>query len=279
MQVYSSAFLACSHRSQVFEPSEIRKRMLTDDDDLIRARDTPERMQLSNSTLSPSTALSVHVALTEDDIPGATEWVMRQLANKSALVRLAQAQQIGFVDDEELQLHLASNVHPAEYKEAVSYVLRQIFLEELEVPHIWTHKRDQITFFDVERPDYRMDLLAEEELWQINSFGQKYRSLLERLRTVKGLYAKFEVKDDYFEEEIVPRMDSAEMAADATEYLSMKYKSKKQDVNEFRFHDDDEVVADKKKKAPSRTSAYELAKKSLVSKLAEVCHTQTIGLD
>ena len=251
--------------------------MLTDDDDLIRARDTPERMQLSNSTLSPSSALSVHVTLTEEDIPGATEWVMRQLANKRELARLARPRNEDnqSFDDESEEIgdrSLPSSVHPTEYKEAVSYVLRQIFLEELEVPHIWTHKRDQVTFFDVERPDYRMDLLAEEELWQISTFGQKYRSLLERLRTVKGLYAKFEVKDDYFEEEIVPRMDSAEMAADATEYLSMKYKFKKQDVNEFRFHDDDEGAVDKKKKAPSRTSAYELAKKSMVAKLAEVRH-------
>lgn len=38
---------------QVFEPSEIAARFLTADDDVIRAADMPERMQLTTSSLSP----------------------------------------------------------------------------------------------------------------------------------------------------------------------------------------------------------------------------------
>jgi hypothetical protein len=51
----------------------------------------------------------------------------------------------------------------------------------------------------------------------------------------------------------------------------MKYKDKKQDiVSEFRFHDDEDPEVNKKRKMPSRISAYEVTKKSIVSKLAQV---------
>ena len=52
----------------MFEPSEIKARVLTEDDDLIRVKDMPERMQLATSTLSSHTGLSVHTPLTPDDL-------------------------------------------------------------------------------------------------------------------------------------------------------------------------------------------------------------------
>jgi transcription elongation factor SPT6 len=64
-----------------------------------------------------------------------------------------------------------------------------------------------------------------------------------------------------------------EVVADATEWLAMKYKDKKQDQDRFDFHfyDDEGPSETKKRKMPSRISAYEVAKKSIASKLAKVC--------
>lgn len=242
---------------QVFEPSEIRKRWLTEDDDLIRVQDIPERMQLATSSLSPLSSLSIHIRLTEDDLGGAAMWVTQRLS--------ARKNREFFSPEGQFQHLKASLVM------AVTFTLRYLFIEEFEVPYIWTHKRDHIRHFDVEDVRSRSELLTLGELWRIYALGKKYRSLLERRRALTASFERLKVKDEYFETEILPMVDSVEVVADSTEWLSMKYKEQKQNEAEFHFHDDDyeqEVI--KKRKMPSRISAYELTKKSIVSKLAEV---------
>ena len=61
--------------------------MLTEDDDLIRAQDTPERMQLATSSLSQSSSLSLHTPLTESDLDDAAGWVTLRISPKKALDR------------------------------------------------------------------------------------------------------------------------------------------------------------------------------------------------
>ena len=231
--------------------------MLTDDDDLIRAMDIPERMQLATSSLSQTSTLSLHVQLTEEDLGDAAMWVTQ---------RLSQQKNIDFFSpDGKLEKLKGALVM------AVTFALRQLFVEEYEVPYIWAHKRDYINHFDVDNIRSRIELLNLQELWQINALGQKYRSLLERRKALSASYQRSGVKDEYFEDEVVPQIDSVEVVADATEWLAIKYKDKKQDTApEFRFHDDDEPEVDKKRKMPSRISGYDNAKRSVVSKLAEV---------
>jgi transcription elongation factor SPT6 len=101
--------------------------------------------------------------------------------------------------------------------------------------------------------------------------GQKYRSFLERRRALATLYQRLQVRDAYYDQEIEPLLDNVEIVADATEWLTLKYKDKKQDAAaEFRFHDDEAPESEKKRKMPSRVSAYEVAKRSIVVKLVEV---------
>lgn len=242
--------------SQVFEPSEIRARMLTEDDDLIRAQDIPERMQLATSSLSPNATLSLHRNLTEADIDDAATWVTSRLSSRKTrdffspggpYVTYSQALVL-----------------------AVSYALRFLFIHEFEVPYIWTHKRDYISYFNPQEMRARVELISLSELWRIYALGQKYRSLLDRRNALIASYTRLNVEDEYFMQSIKPRIDCVEMVADATEWLSMKYKVNKQDSFDFHFHDDEEL--DRKRKTPSRISAYEVAKKSIVANLADVGH-------
>ncbi|KAG5652250.1 hypothetical protein H0H81_005645 [Sphagnurus paluster] len=239
----------------VFEPSEIKKRLLTEDDDLIRARDIPERMQLATSSLSPSSTLSLHTQLTEQDLGGAAMWVT---------VRLSQRKNREFFTPGGTNQHLKGALVMA-----VTFALRSLFVEEFEVPYIWTHKRDYIRSFDVSDIRSRQELLNLGDLWRIYTLGQKYRSMIERRAAMNTLYGRLTVKDTYFEEEVLPQVDSVELVADCTEWLSMKYKDQRSAEADFQFHDDVESEAIKKRKMPSRVSAYELLKKSVVSKLAE----------
>lgn len=246
--------------SQVFEPSIIRARMLTDDDDLIRAQDIPERMQLATSSLSQSSSLSLHTPLTDADLDDAAGWVT---------LRLSPTKARDFFSPDGIHSHLREDLVLA-----VSYALRYLFIQEFEVPYIWTYKRDYISYFNPKDLRARVELLTLPELWRIYALGQKYRSLAERRNALDSAYVRLGVEDKYYDNDIRPQVDSVEVVADATEWLAMKYKDKKQDNFELHFHDDDDQPETKKRKMPSRISGYEIAKKTVVSKLADVSVTR-----
>ena len=156
---------------------------------------------------------------------------------------------------------------------AVSNALKFLFGGEFEVPYVWTHKRDHISYFDVKDIRTRIELISLPELWRIYSLGQKYRSLSERRQLLEAAYAKLDVVDEYFQDHVRPKITSVEVVADATAWLAMKYNDKKQYDFHFPVHDEEEQTETKKQKTPTRTSAYEVAKKSLVAKLAKVCRS------
>ena len=243
--------------------------MLTEDDDLIRQHDTPERMQLANSSLSQSSTLAFQDTLTENDLDDAASWVITRLS--------PETERAFFRPDGQFHPYLRDLV------QAVSYALRFLFIQEFEVPYIWTHKKDYITYFNPENLRTKIELLSLEDLWRVYSLGLKYRSLVDRRKALDSLYARLGASDHYYENEIRKRVESVEMVADATEWVSMKYRDDKKHKFDMAFHDDEEQET-KHWKAPSRVSAYEIAKKSVVSKLAEVgsekrssfCYSRTV---
>lgn len=231
--------------------------MLTEDDDFIRAHDMPERMQLASSSLSPTSTLSLQAALTENDLDDAASWVITRLSSRK--------ERDFFRPDGIHHRHLSDLV------QAITCALRYLFVHEFEVPYIWMHKRDYISYFNPADLKTTIEFLSLDDLWRVYALGQKYRSLLERRKALDSLYARLGVSDRYFEEEIRRRVESMEFVVDATEWLSMKYREGKKQHFDLHFHDDEEEQPEAKKlKVPSRTSAYEVAKKSIVSKLAEV---------
>ncbi|KZT70155.1 transcription elongation factor Spt6 [Daedalea quercina L-15889] len=239
----------------VFEPSEISARMLTEDDDIIRGTDIPERMQLATSALSASSTMGLNKPLSENDLDDAASWVITRLGPRK--------ERDFFRGDGQFHRFLPDLV------QAITFSLRFLFVQQLEVPYVWTHKRDYISYFNPAELNAQVELLSLEELWRVYTLGQKYCSLLERRHVLDSLYGRLGASDEYFENEVRKRIEAVEMVADATEWLSMKHRDSKKSSFELHFHDDEEQVDAKKHKTPSRISPYELAKKSVVSKLAE----------
>ncbi|KAF7294872.1 Transcription elongation factor Spt6 [Mycena indigotica] len=239
--------------TDVFEPSAIQNLFLTEDDDLIRVKDAPERMQLASSTLSKTPVITPTLHLSSDELDDAAIWVTPRISKKKAMDYFTPSGEL--------------NPFSPQLVEAVTYTLRQLFIEFVEVPFIWHHRRDHLLLFS--SGSSPRELLDLKELWRIYALGQKYCSLRDRRRAVAEAYARLKVTDTYYEQDIVPRMESAEVVADTSEWLLMKYKDKRDDEMQFRFHDDnEEEQADvPKHKMPSRISAYEVAKKSVISKL------------
>ncbi|KIY43359.1 hypothetical protein FISHEDRAFT_53087 [Fistulina hepatica ATCC 64428] len=230
---------------EVFEPSEIRARMLTEDDDLIRQADTPERMQLVTSTLAHDSSLALHAPLPEEELEEAAMWVISRLPSR--------------LRDHLVEGGSSSNLGTP-LIEAVAFVLKSLFIDEMEVPYIWLHKRDYLGVFDANDAAARLDL-GLPDLWRIYNLGLKYRALSERKKALDAVYQRYGVHDEYFEEDLMGALKSVEMVADATEWLTMKHKDQRLEED---VHGDEEP----KMKKPSRISAYEVAKKGMVGRLA-----------
>ena len=59
----------------------------------------------------------------------------------------------------------------------------------------------------------------------------------------RDTYTCLKVTDEHFElTTIKPKIDAVETVADTTEWLSMRYKSNKQDVFDLQFDDEEEVA-------------------------------------
>lgn len=177
--------------------------MLTEDDDLMRAQDIPERMQLATSSLSPSSTLSISQPLSENDLTDAASWVLSRLS--------ARNERDFFRPDGPYHAQLPELVI------AIICALRYLFVQTLEVPYIWAFKRDYISSFDPSNPRGQVELLSLDDLWRVYAVGQKYLSLLERRSALDAFFGRLGVEDAYYKNEIRPRVDSAETAADATE--------------------------------------------------------------
>lgn len=230
--------------------------MLTDDDDLMRAQDIPERMQLATSTLSSSVTLAIQESITPDECTEAAAWVTPLLSG---------AKERDFFRPDGRYHHLLS-----ELVVAVTRALEYLLIRKLEVPYIYTHRRDYITCFHSSDARLRVELLNQDDLWRVYALGQKYLSLRQRQKNLLGTIEKLEIDDEYFDEHLKSSMGTVEAIADVTQWISIKYKREKKERFEMHFHDDDEAET-KKHKMPSRISSYEVAKRSIVSKLADVC--------
>ncbi|CAE6414499.1 unnamed protein product [Rhizoctonia solani] len=234
--------------NDVFEPSEIRARHLTLDDDIIRVTDIPERMQLTNSTLADvPTLVGTNKPFSNKELDEAAEWVALRLSKRT---QKDYFQRTGKMHHYLMQFILA-------VRNALDYVVNQY----LEIPYIWVHRRDYISHFELRQ---RVELLTREELWKVGILGLKFRALLERRSALEATFRKLNVQDEYFEKQLLPNLTSISMVADATEWLSIKYKQRKKDLEATA---DD--LGEKKHKNPSRVSAYEVARSTVISRLAD----------
>ncbi|KAG8984083.1 Transcription elongation factor spt6 [Tulasnella sp. JGI-2019a] len=239
--------------TDVFEPSEIKARHLTEDDDIIRMNDLPERMQLTTSSLSSSASLSLHDETEfEKHLTEASQWVATHISPR--ITR-------DFYRPDAIHKSLLIPLITA-----ISSVLQLLLVKNFEVPYIHTHRRDLISHFDAERRT-RTELLSRDELWRVGSLGMKFRALMERKLTLNKTYERMNVHDEYFEQDVQDKIDSIEAVADVTEWLGMKYRQAQKDAMETVV--DEDGVEAKKFKKPTRVSAYDNARQTVTSKLAD----------
>ncbi|CAH1761031.1 6375_t:CDS:10 [Entrophospora sp. SA101] len=178
----------------ILDPNTLKAMMMTDEDNEIREKDLPERIQLR-------TEIPTDYKLSEAEVRKAAKWISNKLFK--------------FRD------HRIINQN--DLLEAVKNVVRHISQEFYEVPFIFTYKRDEfVQFVDFNgRPN---EILTREDLWIIYDLEYTFRKFLERRKYVKEFMDKYSINDDYINGMTVEATNVDELN-DLLDYSHLKYGS------------------------------------------------------
>lgn len=205
----------------VFEPSQLVDRMLTEEDNEIRITDVPERYQISRKgfrviNLSPE---EMDARLQEE-----TRWISDFLWPKKRL-------------DREL-------IEP--FRAVVGNVLRFMNIEDLEVPFILHNRKDYLIHEervrsspspddpDGERTEIKAQrLLTAGDLWDIVELDLKYRAFAEKRealsRAIDTLKERPNFNDDIFGD-MIPAAVTMEELQDVQDYMHFQYAEQLKDA-------------------------------------------------
>lgn len=181
--------------ADIFEPSELADRMMTEEDDEIRLRDVPERLQMRYEGLKKTFEQATNEQVQEEGL-----WISRIMARNR--------------DQEPTDQFIS----------AVSYVVSFFTREFLEVPHIKDHRRDFFTEVDRSTGTSK-EILTERDLWEIYDLDFKYHSFLDRRNALQDFISKCFIDDNYVNT-MMDRAEKVEEVSDLTDYINLNFSEK-----------------------------------------------------
>lgn len=198
----------------VFEPSQLQERMLTDEDNIIRETDVPERLQLARK---PFKDLELTPDAMQERLTEEASWITSLLWPKKGL---------------------QSYFH-GPFTKAVHKVLEFINIEDYEVPFIFNHRKDYLIHApgdgdDQDDPDNPppMDvrperLLNQSDLWEVFDLDLKFRAFAEKRDALRQNYDNVRsVYENIVDEEIEELSSKAitiEEIQELQDYLHYRY--------------------------------------------------------
>jgi transcription elongation factor SPT6 len=204
----------------VFEPSQLQERMLTDEDNIIRETDIPERLQLARKPFK-------ELELTPDDMQARlaeeAQWITTLLWPKKGL----------------------DGYFHRPFQKAVHNVLEFINIEDYEVPFIFNHRKDYLIHApgdnddpddqDNQRPMRPERLLNQSDLWEVFDLDLKFRAFAEKRDALRLNYDNVRsVYPDIVDTEIEDLSEKAntiEEIQELQDYLHYRYS---QEISEVR---------------------------------------------
>ncbi|KAI5807109.1 SH2 domain-containing protein [Geopyxis carbonaria] len=199
----------------VFEPSELAERLLTDEDNDIRWKDIPERLQLMRKPFA-------NLTLTPEEHLEEAKLIAGGLAVRKNLDRRLEGP----------------------FREAVAKVLQLFNVENYEVPFIYQQRKDylihtvKIPRRDVREGEAAYDLdnekmIFEKDLWEILEQDLKFRAFVEKRNHFKKIYEgllESGVDSDMIVEERLQKSENTDHMQDLHEYVHFKYASQIKDI-------------------------------------------------
>ncbi|KAI1362889.1 transcription elongation factor SPT6 [Xylaria arbuscula] len=235
----------------VFEPSQLAEKLLTDEDNEIRFTDEPERFQLDRKPFK-------HLQISADQFKEESHWIANLMWPKK---------------------QLASDLQVPFHK-AVGKVLEYFVVEELEVPYVFQHRKDYLIHARKTRnPEYRKDpeapeyivnaekLLTQDDLWRILELDIKFRSLIEKRNALEKMYDNLksaaEVEDDMVPKMIAQAVDM-EQLQDLQDYINFQYSSQLKDIAAMNGN------TKATKRPGAKSSVFDRVRKSRAYKMVKV---------
>lgn len=214
---------------EVFEHSELKDRMLTEEDNLIRIIDVPERFQRYRLTLN-------YIDFDESNLQKEKKW-------------------IGDILYTEKKNALGDQIKEP-FMEAVGCVVEFISKDNWETPFIWTHRRDflihteEVIEADGTVKNNVVKLLFEDDLWRIVQLDIEYHSLYEKRLNAEKMVAQLAIDDDLIRD--IDSLDSMVAIQDLQDYVNFTYSAELRAVSQNKDSVDDEDD----KKAAKKHSKY-----------------------
>lgn len=202
----------------VFEPSELAERMLTEDDNQIRLLDEPERHQVARKPYK-------HVVLSEDQFREEAIWISNLMLLKKRM-------------DPELR---------EPFQRSVAKMLEFLVTDDWEVPFIFQHRKDYM-IHAIKEPMNGADpadesaqyniraekLLNMTDLWDIFDYDLKFRALVDKRSTIQKAYdslqSLFNVNDPNVEE-LLTAAATMEELQDVQDYIHFQYATQLRDMS------------------------------------------------
>lgn len=235
----------------VFEHAELKERMLTEEDNIIRIVDIPERYQAYRSNLS-------YADFDDDELEREKKWVAQILY------------------DEKKDTFADFLEEP--FRKAVGQVVEFISRDSFEVPFIWTHRRDFLLHAEESTEEGGVNvvhkLLFEDDLWRIVHLDIEYHSHYEKRFNLEQLITELDVDDDLLKD--YRQLDSIAAVQDLHDYVNFMYsdkirdlqkKAQEQQTQQPADENDQEEAAEQlpsKNKKIAKVSAFERIKNNVI---------------
>lgn len=247
----------------IFEPSAMKARMMTDEDDRIKRVDFPERFQIALPGEEGMRLLDR--ILTPAELDECTRWVSRRFSQRSN------------------RFFLDENAEQAQYRDAwlacVRGMVEQIVNKGREGMYLFAHRPDD---FEVRvsapgQPETFVELLQRRDFSALSAACLKFKSLLARRDGLSASYRRLYSSEEVDSEEkaIFERMlratESPEEIADVSEWLLLKHGQRMRDVQALQQASEANIAEESSAggfKRPTVVSAYERIKGTPVSLLA-----------
>lgn len=203
----------------VFEPSQLAEKLLTDEDNQIRWADEPERFQLDRKPYR-------HIQITDEQFKEEAQWITTFMWPRK-------------------KSQLSTDLH-GPFQRAVSKVLEFFVVDVVEVPYVFQHRKDYLIHAkktklapdpdNPDQPEYYVSaekLLNQDDLWRILELDLKFRALIDKRnaleKTFDNLKSAAAVEDDMFQE-MLPAAQTMEELQDMQDYLYFTYSSQIKDL-------------------------------------------------
>jgi transcription elongation factor SPT6 len=232
----------------VFEPSQLKEKLLTDEDNEIRFKDEPERFQLDRKPFKD-------LQITAEQFKEEVGWITAFLWPKK-----------GSLQTKDLR---------GPFTKAVGKVLEFFVVDDVEVPYVFQHRKDYLIHakktpnpdrdrHDPDAPEIVVTadkLLTQDDLWRILELDIKFRSLIDKRnnleRTWDNLKAAADIQDEVLEVAI-SKADTMEELQDLQDYLHFQYSARLKDLAAISGND-------KQTKRPgSKTSMFDRIRRGRV---------------